>query len=307
MKSFEYLRPHDLAEALGMMARYGEGARPLLGGTDLTVRIRKGQAAPAAVVDLKGVADIGVSVDGRDGVVTVGARVVLSDLVHSDLMNRHYPALVEAASIVGSIQIRNRATLVGNICNASPAADTVPPLIVYAAELGVAGLGGNAAPVHRRVPLEDFFLGPGETRCAPTELVLAVYLPIPRKPFGCAFGRLTRRRGVDLATINMACSIDAAGLTTFAFGAVGPTVVVARDESGELADPDLPESRREEILRSLTEKTSPISDVRSGEQYRRAMLLTIARRVLRQARDRRKDQAGGQAQGHKNGRGGSGE
>jgi len=307
MKSFEYLRPHNLAEALEIMERYGAGARPLLGGTDLTVRIQKGQADPAAVVDLKGVGEIGESIDARGDTVTVGGRVVLSDLVRSDLMQTHYPALVEAASIVGSIQIRNRATLVGNICNASPAADTVPPLIAYAAEVTVAGLDEKGAPIRSRVPLEDFFLGPGETRCAPTELVLGVQLPLPSRPFGCAFGRLTRRRGVDLATINMACSIDAAGITTFAFGAVGPTVVAARDESGELAQPDLPESRREELLRSLVEKTSPISDVRSGEQYRRAMLLTIARRVLRQAFERRQYQSGGQTQGSKHYRGGFGE
>jgi len=284
MKSFEYLRPCNLAEALDMMERYGAGARPLLGGTDLTVRIQKGQADPAAVVDLKGVEEIGASVDARGDVVIVGARVVLADLVRSDLIRKHYPALVEAASIVGSIQIRNRATLVGNICNASPAADTVPPLIAYAAELTIAGLDGNGSEIRRRVPLEEFFLGPGETRCAPSELVLAVHLPIPRDPFGCAFGRLTRRRGVDLATINMACSIDAAGVATFAFGAVGPAVVTVREKNGELSDPDLPESRRDELLRSLVEKTSPISDVRSGEQYRRAMVLTFARRVLRQAK-----------------------
>lgn len=288
MKSFEYLRPNNLAEALDMMKRYGAGARPLLGGTDLMVRIQKGQADPAAVVDLKGVGEIGASVAGQGGAVVVGARVVLADLVRSDLIRKHYPALVEAASVVGSIQIRNRATLVGNICNASPAADTVPPLIAYAAELTVAGLDGNGTPIRRRISLEEFFLGPGETRCAPTELIVSVHLPVPRDPFGCAFGRLTRRRGVDLATINMACSIDAAGVTAFAFGAVGPTVVTAREKNGELSDPDLPESRRDELLRSLVEKTSPISDVRSGEQYRRAMVLTFARRVLRQALGRRR-------------------
>jgi CO/xanthine dehydrogenase FAD-binding subunit len=301
MKSFEYLRPHDLSEALDIMERYGAGAAPLLGGTDLTVRIQKGQADPAAVVDLKGVREIGASIDAQDGTVTVGARVVLSDLLRSDLMQTHYPALVEAASIVGSIQIRNRATLVGNICNASPAADTVPPLIAYAAEVAIVGAGGSCAPsspspIRRRIPLEDFFLGPGQTRRAPTELVVAVHLPVPGRPFGCAFGRLTRRAGVDLATINMACAVDAAGLTTFVFGAAGPTAVVARENGGELADADLPESRREELLRSLVEKTRPISDVRSGQEYRRAMLLAIARRVLQRALERRQEQTGRQDQ-----------
>jgi CO/xanthine dehydrogenase FAD-binding subunit len=292
MKSFEYLRPDDLAEALDILERFGAGARPLLGGTDLTVRIQKGQSDPDAVVDLKRVGEISASIDLEGDTVAVGARVVLADLVRSALMQTHYPALVEAASIVGSIQIRNRATLVGNICNASPAADTVPPLIAYGAAVSVVGRGGGGAVIRRNIPLEDFFRGPGKTVCEPAELVAAVHLPIPRRPFGCAFGRLTRRRGVDLATINLACAIDSAGITTFVFGAAAPTAVTARDESGDLAQPDLAETRMEELLQSLVGKTSPISDVRSGEEYRRAMLFTVARRVLQQARQRRQAQAG---------------
>lgn len=292
MKSFEYLRPDNLAAALDILERFGAGARPLLGGTDLTVRIQKGQFDPEAVVDLKRVGEIGASIDVEGDTVAVGARVVLVDLVRSALMQTHYPALVEAASIVGSIQIRNRATLVGNICNASPAADTVPPLIAYGAEASVAGRGEGGAVIRRNIPLENFFLSPGRTVCEPTELVAAVRLPIPRRPFGCAFGRLTRRRGVDLATINLACAVDAEGVTTFVFGAAGPTAVTARDESGLLAQPDLGETRREQLLQSLVGKTSPISDVRSGEEYRRAMLLTLARRVLEQALQRRQAQAG---------------
>lgn len=105
MKSFEYLRPGNLAEALDLLERFGDEARPLLGGTDLTVRIQKGQLDPDAVVDLKRVGEIGASIEAEDDTVTVGARVALSDLVRSDLMQTRYPALVEAASIVGSIQI----------------------------------------------------------------------------------------------------------------------------------------------------------------------------------------------------------
>lgn len=284
MRNYQYLRPDTLEEALFIMERFGAQARPLLGGTDLMVRIQKGQAEPEAVVDLKRVRDIEDSIEIEGGMTNIGARVVLADLVCHDLIQTTYPALVEAASIVGSIQIRNRATLVGNVCNASPAADTVPPLMVYGASVTIVGRGGTAA---REVSLQDFFLGPGKTLCGPSELVVAVHIPVPQPPFGSAFGRLTRRRGVDLATINMACAIDAQGFTTFVFGAAAPTPVLARDETGELADARLPQSRQDELLRSLLEKTSPISDVRSGREYRQAMLLTIGRRVLRQAQERR--------------------
>lgn len=284
MRNYQYLRPDTLEEALFIMERFGAQARPLLGGTDLMVRIQKGQAEPEAVVDLKRVRDIEDRIEIEGGMTNIGARVVLADLVCHDLIQTTYPALVEAASIVGSIQIRNRATLVGNVCNASPAADTVPPLMVYGASVTIVGRGGTAA---REVSLQDFFLGPGKTLCGPSELVVAVHIPVPQPPFGSAFGRLTRRRGVDLATINMACAIDAQGFTTFVFGAAAPTPVLARDETGELADARLPQSRQDELLRSLLEKTSPISDVRSGREYRQAMLLTIGRRVLRQAQERR--------------------
>jgi CO/xanthine dehydrogenase FAD-binding subunit len=294
LRNYQYLRPDTLEEALSIMERFGARARPLLGGTDLVVRIQKGQAEPEAVVDLKRVRDIEDRIEIEGGMTNIGARVVLADLVRHDLIQTTYPALVEAASIVGSIQIRNRATLVGNICNASPAADTVPPLMAYGASVTIVGKGGTAVrsmrsggTAAREVSLQDFFLGPGKTLCGPSELVVAVHIPVPQPPFGSAFGRLTRRRGVDLATINMACAIDAQGLTTFVFGAAAPTPVLARDETGELADARLPQSRQDELLRSLLEKTSPISDVRSGREYRQAMLLTIGRRVLRQAQARR--------------------
>lgn len=289
MRNYQYLSPETLNEALSIMEHYGGRARPLLGGTDLLVRIQKGQAEPEAVVDLKRVRDIDDRIEIEGGITSIGARVVLFDLVRHERIRTTYPALVEAASIVGSIQIRNRATLVGNICNASPAADTVPPLMIYGASVVVAasGDGGGGEAGQHRISLRDFFLGPGKTACSPSELVVAVHIPVPQEPFGSAFGRLTRRRGVDLATINMACSIDAEGLTTFVFGAAGPTPILARDETGELADADLSQSRQDELLRSLLEKTSPISDVRSGKEYRQAMLLTIGRRVLRQAQARR--------------------
>jgi CO/xanthine dehydrogenase FAD-binding subunit len=287
MNDFQYLRPESVSEALRIKERFGAGARFLLGGTDLMVRVLKGRLEPEAVVDLKRVADLGASIGTDAGTVSVGARVVLSDLVRHEPIARLFPALAESASIVGSVQIRNRATLVGNVCNASPAADTVPALIAYGASVTIVGTGGS-----RRAPLESFFLGPGRTACGPTELVAAVHIPVPRPPSGSAFGRLTRRKGVDLATVNVACAIDCSGVTTFVFGAAGPTPIVARDDTGDLAGPDLPETRREELLAALVGRTRPISDVRSGREYRLAMLQTIGRRVLLQARQRHRAEAG---------------
>lgn len=281
MKNFRYLRPASMREALDMADSYGAGAKPLLGGTDLLIRLNKGHIQPDAIIDLKRVPDIGGAVGREGNIVTVGARVVMNDLVRDTVILSHFPALAEAAAVVGSIQIRNRATIAGNICNASPAADTVPPLMAYGALVLVAGLSGG-----RTVPLKDFFLGPGKTLCKPSELVVGVKIPVPGVPCGASFGRLTRRRGVDLATINMACVINADRSTTFVFGAVGPRPVFTADYSGDLAKPEIPPGRRDEILKELIRETSPITDVRAGKEYRDAMLLTIGRRVLEQARAR---------------------
>jgi carbon-monoxide dehydrogenase medium subunit len=147
----------------------------------------------------------------------------MSQLVRDEHTNRHFPALVEAASVVGSIQIRNRATLAGNLCNASPAADTAPALLAYSAAVTIAGAEGS-----RTIPLEDFFLGPGSTVLARGEILLSVELPIPTTPIGSGFARVTRIRGVDLASVSLACVVERSGKARFGLGAVGPTPLPSR-------------------------------------------------------------------------------
>jgi CO/xanthine dehydrogenase FAD-binding subunit len=272
--TFAYSRPESLHEALAIL-REGPDARVLSGGTDLLVGIRKGTVRPSHVVDLKAVPELWGGVTEPDGWIRVAASTVITDLVAHPVVAERFPALVEAALVVGSIQIRNRATLAGNVCNASPAADTVPPLLVHGAEVELIGEVGR-----RRLPLEGFLLGPGRTALKPGELVAALWLPLPPGPMGTAFGRMTRRQGVDLATVNLACSVDAGGVTTFAYGAVGPRAFVARDETGVLADRTTDRARRDEILRELSAPASPITNVRATREYREEMLLVLSRRAL---------------------------
>jgi CO/xanthine dehydrogenase FAD-binding subunit len=279
--SFQYARPESLSEAISILEQSGSRARILNGGTDLMVRIQKMHVTPDVVLDIKRVRDISAAIAWQSDRVTIGGRTVMTSLIRDTQMRRLFPALVDAASTVGSIQIRNRATLAGNICNASPAADTVPPLLVHGAEISLAGPAGT-----RTLPLEQFFLGPGKTARTPEELLVSITMPIPGAGHGAAFGRLTRRHGVDLASINMACGIDSDDTVTFAFGAAGPTAVIVRDTSGTLADPRIPPEVRDETLRTLIARTSPISDVRASAAYRTAMLLSIGRRVLAQAHQR---------------------
>ncbi|MCC7007419.1 MAG: xanthine dehydrogenase family protein subunit M [Acidobacteria bacterium] len=280
MAAFRYLRPRTMSEAIAVLDEHGAAARVLAGGTDVLVRLRLGHLRPAVVLDVKDVPELDAGIVETDGVLRVGARTVMTDLIADARVRRHFPALADAASVVGSVQIRNRATLAGNICNASPAADTAPALLVYGAIVHLAGPHGT-----RQVPLETFFLGPGKTVVGRGELVTAIDLPVPAAPVGAAFGRVTRRRGVDLATINLCCSVTRDGQARFAFGAVAPTPILVADASGAFA-PDAPAHDRDAAIQRLIGHARPISDVRGGREYRQAMLAVMSRRSWTTAIDR---------------------
>jgi carbon-monoxide dehydrogenase medium subunit len=282
MQAFAYARPESEAEVLELLAAHGREARLLAGGTDLMVGLRSGKLRPRVVIDIKRAGDLRPSIEEEDGRVAISATTVLTDVIENAAVRHNFPALVEAASTVGSVQIRNRATLVGNICNASPAADTAPALLVYQAAVVLATAGGT-----RRLLLDDFFVGPGQTVLRPGELVQSIELPKPGPPFGAAFGRFTRRRGVDLAGVSVCCSVDSSGVTRFGFGAVGPRPLLVADRTGVLADPAADQGGRERALEQLVGQASPISDVRASREYRRAMLPVLSRRVLAAAIDRR--------------------
>jgi carbon-monoxide dehydrogenase medium subunit len=273
--SFTYLRPTTIRETIAILAEHGSSARLLAGGTDLLVRLRLGHIQPAVVVDVKRVAGLRSDVEAADGMIRVGARAVMTDLIAHPGVVRHFPALRDAARVVGSVQIRNRATLAGNVCNASPAADTAPVLLAYGAVAALVGPSGS-----RRVPLTGFFTGPGRTVLDRGEVLEHLDLPVPAGPIGAAFGRVTRRWGVDLATINLCCVVTAAGETRFAFGAVGPRPFLTVDSSGVLASPDASASDRRHALAALIASASPISDVRGSREYRQAMLEVVSQRSL---------------------------
>lgn len=278
MQSFGYERPETLTQAVTLLQAHGPDARLLAGGTDLIVGLRERRLRPAVVVDIKHIAGLQPSITQADGLVRITADTVLTDIAADQCVRGNFPALAEAAAMVGAVQIRNRATLAGNICNASPAADTAPPLLVYQARVVAYGPRGT-----RRVPVDDFFAGPGVTTLAPDELVTAIELPVPGRPAGSAFGRLSRRRGADLATVSVCALVADGGVTRLGFGAVGPRPMLVVDHSGELADP----ASQLSMLARLAMTASPISDVRASREYRMSMLLELSQRVLGAAITRR--------------------
>jgi carbon-monoxide dehydrogenase medium subunit len=279
--AFDYVRPDSLDEAIGLLDRHGPSARLLAGGTDVLVRLRLGHMRPSIVVDLKRARGLESTIVQVGSSLRVGARCVMADLLDDERIRKHFPALVEAAKVVGSVQIRHRATLVGNICNASPAADTAPALLVYDAAVNIVGPSGA-----RRVPVADFFTGPGTTVLTRGELVRSIDLPIPENRLGAAFTRLTRRRGVDLASLTVACALRSSGEARVALGAVAPTPLAITDDGVLAAEVTRHSGLTEATLDRLVSRASPISDVRASRDYRSAMLRVFIKRTVALAAER---------------------
>lgn len=282
MQPFAYARPSTLAEAVALLAERGPGARVLAGGTDLLIRLRDGSLDPRVVVDVKRVPELapGIRVDG-DALV-IGATTAMTEIAAHVVIRRDLAALAEAAAVVGSVQIRNRATLAGNLCNASPAADTAPALLVHGAVVRVAGPAGE-----RRVPLDGFFVRSGVTTLDRGELVTAVELPIPATRVASAHQRRTRRRGHDLASVTVACGVDARGTARLAFGSVGPRPLLRVDETGTLGDPGADEAAVDAVLEVLLADAAPsATSMRASPAYRLAMLRVLARRARAAALER---------------------
>jgi len=274
----KYYRPTTRAQALAALADGGAAARPLVGGTDLLVGLRHHTVEPDVLVDLKGITDLPEPVVVSDDGVRIGATYTLGELVAHPVVREWYPALVEAALTVGSVAIRNRASLIANSCNASPAADTAPPLLVHGASVTIASQDGD-----RTATLDEFFLGPRRTLCGPGELVVRLDLPRPATGSGSAFRRLTRRRGVDLATVSVAAGVGADGGIVLGMGAVGPRPLLTRTGPVDLADDAALDAALDELLAPAT----PISDVRGSREYRLATLRVLAKRAVLAAADRR--------------------
>jgi CO/xanthine dehydrogenase FAD-binding subunit len=282
MRPFSYHRPATLADAIGLLEVGGADARPLAGGTDLIIRLRDGSVRASMVVDVKGIdeLDAGIRVEGDH--LVGGGRTVMTDIAADPRVRRDFTALAEAAAVVGSVQIRNRATLAGNIGNASPAADTVPSLLVYDARIVAAGPAGT-----RRIAIDDLLVGPGRTALGPAEIITAIELPLPVTRRSSTHVRRTRRRGHDLASVTLACAVLDDGTARLAYGSLGPRPLLVVDDTGTLSDPDAGSAAKRDVLDRLFVAASPSPrSMRSGPEYRLEMLRVLALRALEAATTR---------------------
>jgi len=282
MQNFVYARPAVLAEALSLLEARGPDACILAGGTDLIISLREEAIHPAVVIDVKRIAELKPGISEVENHVVIAATTTMSQVADDPIIRRHFPALADAASVVGSVQIGNRATIGGNICNASPAADTAPPLLVYGAELVAASANGT-----RLIPIDSFFVKSGVTTLRRGELVTAIKLPIPLQRMGAAHVRRTRRRGHDLASVTLCCAVDEKGVVRLAYGSVGPRALLVTDESGVLADPAASEEAKKAVFERFFAGASPSPrSMRAGPAYRLAMLRVLGARALELAMKR---------------------
>lgn len=286
MRTFDYLAPTSLDEALEMLRSNGGGARPLAGGTDLVVQMKEAATRfpyPTSLVNLLRVPELqGIDFDATGG-LRIGASATMTDIAESGPIREHYAALAEGAGIVGSIQTMNMATIGGNICNAAPSADTAPPLLVFDAEAEIAGNGGR-----RTIPLTKFFTGPGQTVVKQDELLVQFYLPAPAPRTGSAYIRHTPRKQMDIAVVGVAAAVTLAEDGTIekarvALGAVAPTPIRARESEAALSG----QRPSGEAFTSAAEiaagECAPIDDVRGSAEFRRHLVRVMTERMLRLA------------------------
>jgi carbon-monoxide dehydrogenase medium subunit len=281
LPEFDYIKPKTLAEASQFLAEHAGEARPFIGGTDTFVRMRDGFWKDKYVVDVKGL-------DGTNDLVfdpaqglTLGAAVNMNRVITSPVVREHYPLLAEAAHTVASYQLRTRATITGNICNASPAGDTVGACLVLNGSLRVHGLDGL-----RLEPLSTFFLGPGQTTLKPGDIVTAILFSIP--PKGCAGKYIKLGRNVlsDLAIVGVTALGYPDGETPsgyrfrLALASVAPTPLAPKEAEAILAEKAITPDTIAEAAEAAMNACDPIDDVRGGARYRKLMVRNLTRKAV---------------------------
>ncbi|MFO1363962.1 MAG: xanthine dehydrogenase family protein subunit M [Burkholderiales bacterium] len=284
MRRFEYHEPASLDEASALLVRHGADASLLAGGTDLLVEIKEHLRWPQHVVNVKKIPGLAaLEYDERNG-LRFGALVTARAIETAAVVRARYAGLAQAARELGSIQVRHRATVVGNICRASPSADTLPPLIADGASVRIHGPAGG-----RTVALEDFFIGPGRTVLAPGELVTEVVVPPPAPRTGKHYIKHGRRKAMELATVGVAVALtlerDACRDIRIALGAVAPTPIRARAAEAALRGRALDGGTIAAAARTAMGECRPISNVRGSAEYRREMVGVLVARAIERARE----------------------
>ena len=290
MHAFDYATPESVADAVVMLSDHGENACVLAGGTDLIVQLRENRRRTDLVVDVKRIAELNeLSYDAAEG-LTIGAAVPCYRIYGDGEIAAAYPGLMDAARLVGGTGIQGRASLGGNLCNASPAGDTIPPMIVLGGEAGIAGPGGT-----RRVAVEDFCTAPGRTVLEDGEFLVSLHFPAPAANSGAFYRRFIPRNEMDIAVVGVGASVVLSGdgssfvSARIAVGAVAPTPLFVREAGDALAGQPVSDEAIRRAADIARDAARPISDMRGTADYRKHLTSVLTRRVVEGAVQRAKE------------------
>ena len=284
MQDFEYVAPTTLDEAVRLMAESGPNAKALAGGTDVIVQLRGGRFKIDRLVDVKKVPEMNELSYSEANGLTVGAAVPCCLIYENETVIEHYPGLVDAAFLIGGIQIQGRATLGGNLCNSSPSGDTIPALMALGGVADLAGPNGR-----RSIPVEEFCTAPGRNVMQDGELLVGLNFPAPKPNSGAAFLRFIPRNEMDIAIANSGVSVvlddakEKVVSAKIAVGAVAPTPRMAQAAADAMVGKEASEATIEEAAEAAKAVASPINDMRGTVKQRIHLVGILTKRALRTA------------------------
>ncbi len=309
MKKFDYLRPQTLEEALALLNQYGKKAKLIAGGTDVIVLIKQKAMMPEVLISLRGIP--GLDQIRYDGALKIGAMVTHRDIEKSQVIRKEFSALTDAADVLGSIQIRNVATIGGNICTAAPSADTATPLLVLGTQVKIKSLSEE-----RTVPIEGFFTGPGETLLKKGEMVTELIIPKPLPNTGSAYWKLQRRLALDLPILGVSVllSLDKGTVSCsdmlctaspissilhtmekdeltckeirIALGVAAPTPIRALKAENLMRGKKISDELLEEVANTASMEAQPRDSIRGEAWYRKDLVRVLVKRMAMKSIER---------------------
>jgi carbon-monoxide dehydrogenase medium subunit len=285
VQALKYQRATTIGQAVQLLVDSGPAGHALAGGTDIIVQARARRIDVDLLVDIKGIPELSqLSYDASTGLI-VGAAVPCYRIYGDADIQQHYPALIDSTSLIGGTAIQGRASIGGNLCNASPSGDAIPTMIVLEGTATIAGPNGT-----RDVPVEDFCTGPGQNVLQPGEVLVSIHFPPPVADSGARFLRFIPRNEMDIAVVNSASALRFDGDTVtwarVAVGAAAPTPLLVAAAADALVDGPLTDESIAAAAAAAREATSPIDDMRGTIKQRRHLAAVLTERTLRGAAER---------------------
>ncbi len=284
MEWIDFVTPKTISEAVELLASKGDRARAMAGGTDVLVQLRGGRRSADLVVDMKGIPELNeLSYSAQNG-LTLGAAVPCYRIYEDKAVIDNYPGLIDAASLIGGIQIQGRASIGGNLCNASPSGDSIPPVIALSGVANIAGPNGT-----RQVPVEQFCTGPGQNVLQNGEILVSLTIPAPQPHSGTNYLRFIPRNEMDIAVAGVGSSVvlDASGQNIvsarIALASVAPTPVFSQAAGESLAGKAVSDEAIQEASEKAMADAKPIDDMRGTVRQRVHLVGVLTRRTLNNA------------------------